>query len=84
MKMYFKKRLPDFRISKYVSTIVLLYSFFFTQKFALSYAGAFHKNSLIVTCCTFGRSEIRTLTPNRFKNQTNDTLKLLGHNYNHQ
>ena len=39
---------------------------------------------LIVTCCIFGRLETRTLTPNRFKNQTNDTLKLLGHNYNHQ
>ena len=32
----------------------------------------------------FGRFEIRILTPNRFKNQTNDTLTLLGHNYNHQ
>ena len=37
-----------------------------------------------MTCCTFGRFEIRTLTPNRFKNETNDTLTLLGHNYNHQ
>ena len=42
------------------------------------------KNFIKVTCCTFGRFEIQTLTPNRFKNQTNDTLKLLGHNYNHQ
>ena len=33
---------------------------------------------------TFGRLKIRTLTPNRFKNQTNDTLTLLGHDYNHQ
>ena len=80
----FQKELPDFRISKYVSTILLLSSFYFTQKFALSYAGFFHKNSLIVTCCTFSRFEIRTLTPNRLKNQTDDTLTLLGHNYNHQ
>ena len=49
MKMYFKKKVPDFEISKYEFTIVLLQSFYFTQKFALSYAGAFYKNSLIVT-----------------------------------
>ena len=54
------------------------------KKSGLSISAHFHKNSLIVTCCTFGRFEIRTLTPNRFKNQTNDTLTLLGHNYNHQ
>ena len=28
---------------------------------------------------SFCRFKIRTLTTNRFKNQTNDTLKLLGH-----
>ena len=33
---------------------------------------------------TFGKLEIRTLTPNRFKSQTNDTLKLLDPNCNHQ
>ena len=54
------------------------------KKSRLSISAHFHKNSLTVTCCTFGRFEIRTLTPNRFKNQTNDTLTLLGHNYNHQ
>ena len=32
----------------------------------------------------FLQIQIQTLTPNRFKNPTNDTLKLLGHNYNHQ
>ena len=42
----------------------------------------FHKNCLIVACCTFGRLEIRTLTLNRFKSQTNDTFELLGYNYN--
>ena len=47
----------------------------------LSISAYFYKNSLIVTCCRF---EIPILTPNRFKNQANDTLKLLGHNYNHQ
>ena len=54
------------------------------KKSRLSISVHFHKKSLIVTCCTFGRFEIRTLTPNRFKYQTNDTLTLLGHNYNHQ
>ena len=54
------------------------------KKSGLSISAHFHKNSLTVTCCTFGRFEIRTLTPNRFKNETNDTLTLLGHNYNHQ
>ena len=28
--------------------------------------------------------EIITLAPSRFKNQTNDTFKLFGHNCNHQ
>ena len=28
--------------------------------------------------------KFRTLTPSRFKNQTNDTYKPLGHNWNHQ
>ena len=58
--------------------------FFDHKKSGLPISVHFHKNSLIVTCCTFGRFEIRTLTPNRFKNQTNDTLTLLDHNYNHQ
>ena len=44
----------------------------------------FYKSSLIVTCYTFSRFEIQNLTPSRFKNQANDTLTLLGHNYNHQ
>ena len=82
--MDFKKKLPDFRKLKYVPTVVLLQSFYFTQKFALSNTRAFHKNSLSVACCTFGMLEIGTLTPNRFKNQFSDTLKLLEHNCNHQ
>ena len=44
----------------------------------------FHKISLIVASCTFGKFQIINLTLIRFKNQTNETLKLLGHNYNHQ
>ena len=28
--------------------------------------------------------EIRTLTPNRFKNQSGDTMNILGQNCNHQ
>ena len=34
--------------------------------------------------CIFGKLEIRTLIPNRFKNQTDNTLKLLDGNSNHQ
>ena len=82
MKMYLKKKVPDFRISKYVSKIILLSSFYFTQKFALFYAGAFHKNPLSGACCTFNVLEVRT--PNRFKNQSGGTLKILAHNCNHQ
>ena len=38
-----------------------------------------------VACCTFGMPEIRPLIPDRFKNQSGDTLKnILGHNCNHQ
>ena len=55
-----------------------------TKKPGLSISVHFHKNFLILTCCTLIRLKIRTLTPNRLKNQTNDMLKLLGHNYNHQ
>ena len=36
-----------------------------------------------MACFIFGRFEIQTLTQNRFKNWTNDKLKLLGHNCNH-
>ena len=28
--------------------------------------------------------EVRTITPNAFKNQSGDTLKILAHNWNHQ
>ena len=41
-------------------------------------------NAISVTCYTFGMLELKTLTLNKFKNQSSDTLKLLGHNYNHQ
>ena len=54
------------------------------KKLALSIAVTFHKNSLIVAWYTFCSVEIRTLTPNKFENQTNEKFKLLGHNYNHQ
>ena len=37
-----------------------------------------------MACGNFGRFEIPTLMPNRFKNQTINTLKLLGQNFNHQ
>ena len=48
----------------------------------LSSARVFQENSLIVACCSFGKLEIKTLAPNRLKNQTNDTLRLLDHNSN--
>ena len=68
----------------YVSTAAPFSTFLITRNSGLSISAHFHKNSLIETCCTFCRFEIRTLTPNRLKNQTNDTLKLLGHNCNHE
>ena len=71
------KKVPDFRKSKNLSAIFLLQTFYFTRKFALSNAGAFHKNYLSVPCCTFGMLELRTLTQNRFKNQSSDTLNIL-------
>ena len=37
-----------------------------------------------MACCTFGNLEIRTVKQNRFKNQSSDTLKLFGQNWNHQ
>ena len=67
----------------YVSTAALLFTFQ-TKKSQGFMSVHFYKNSLILTCCTFGRFKIRTLTPNRLKKQTNDTLKLLDHNYSHQ
>ena len=43
-----------------------------------------HENSLSMACCTFGVLEVRTITPNRFTNQSSGTLKILAHNWNHQ
>ena len=48
----------------------------------MSSAGCFHKNVLIMTCCTLGNLKIRTLQPNEF-NQSCDTFKLLEQNCNH-
>ena len=42
------------------------------------------ESSLIMVCSAFGNLEIRTVKPNRFKNQSSDTLKLLGQICNHQ
>ena len=44
----------------------------------------FTENSLSMACCTFNVLGIRTITPNRFKNQSGSTLKILAHDYNHQ
>ena len=38
----------------------------------------------IYQCNTFGRLKMSTLIPSRFKNETNDALKLFGCNDNHQ
>ena len=62
----------------YVSTATLLLTFLITKKSGLSSSAHFYKNSLIVPCCTFGRFEIRTLTSNRLKNQTNDSWNYLA------
>ena len=67
-----------------MSTAALLSTFLITKSSRLSISSLFLKNSLILSCCTFGRFEIQSLTPNTFKNQANDTLTLLAHNYNHQ
>ena len=73
----------DSRKSKYAFTIVLLESFYFTNKLLLSSARVFLKNSLILACFVFVKLEIKSLTSNTFKNQTNDTLELLDCNSNH-
>ena len=81
MKMQFQKRYIE---SKYVSAVVLLQIVYLTQKLALFSIGDFHKIFLVVKCCTLGRFEIWTLTPNRLKYQASDTFKLLYHKWNHQ
>ena len=84
MNVPFKNNITDSRKSNYASPIVLIERFYLANKLVLSSARVFHKNFLIVACCIFGKLEISTLTPHRFKNETNDTLKLLYLNYNHQ
>ena len=44
----------------------------------------FTENSLSVAYCTFNVLEVITITPNRFKNQSGSTLKMLAHDCNHQ
>ena len=70
--------------SDYCVHNITITKLFFTEKFALSYTVAFYKNSLSVACCAFGVLEVRTITPNRFKNQSSGTWKILAHNCNHQ
>lgn len=45
---------------------------------------SFSQISLIVNCYTFCKLEIKTSTPNTFKNQTSECFNLLGHNRNHR
>ena len=66
-----------------VSTVALLSSFSFTQKLVLFSTGVFQESFVIVACCTFRKLKIRTLTPNRFQNQTSDLFKLISHKCNH-
>ena len=66
----------DIGSNDWVSTLALFQSFHFTQHLTLSSKEGFHKNTLTVTCCTFGKLEIRTLTPTRLKNQATNILKL--------
>ena len=42
------------------------------------------ETSVIMACWTFGNLEIRNVKPKRFKNQSSDTLKLLGRNCKNQ
>ena len=63
-----------------VSTLALFQSFHFTQHLTLSSK----EGDLTVTCCTFGKLEIRTLTPTRLKNQATNILKLLVHDFSYQ
>ena len=60
------------------------YPIFLLQKIGPLHLSRFSQNSPnFVSCCTFGRFKISSLTPSRFKNETNDALKLLGRNENH-
>ena len=83
MKMHFKKKHQILENQIMCPQQSYYKDFISYKKFTLSNAGAFHENSLSVVCCIFGMLEIRTLTPNRFKNQSSDTLNILGQNYNH-
>ena len=65
------------------STVALLSVLFKHQTSRALLCANFLEISLIVTCYTFPKLKIRTLTWNNFENQTNNSLKLLGHNGNH-
>ena len=43
-------------------------SLFYQKKLAPPIAAIFHVSFQIVACYTFGKLEIRTLTPNKFRN----------------
>ena len=44
----------------------------------------FDETSVITACWAFGNFEIRNVKPKRFKNQSSDTMKLLGRNCKNQ
>ena len=56
----------------------LIIHLFDQKKLFLSISVGFHKNSLVLACCSFDRFKFRTFTPSRFKNQTNGTFKLFA------
>ena len=66
------------------STVALLLVLLKHQTSRALFCANFSEISLIVTCYTFPKLKIRTLTSNNFQNQINGSLKLLDYNGNHQ
>ena len=64
----------------YVSTVALLSTFLITEIGPFHLNGFSQNSPICVACCGL---KISTLTPSRFKNETNDALKLLGCNDSH-
>ena len=60
------------------------YKAFFPTKICALLHRRFSRKFFNAACCTFNILEVRTITPNRFKNQSTGTLKILAHNCNHQ
>ena len=63
---------------------IFMYPPFWPQKIDPLHLSGFSQKFPICGLLYFCRFEFLTLTPNRFKNQTNEIFKPLVHNYNHQ